>query len=1167
MGVVYRAYDTVLRRDVALKRLAGRSSTERLRFLREARLAGSLRHPNIVGVHDLGEADGSCFIAMELIEGPGWQAVVEQLNTREATSLIATICGAVGFAHSRGIVHRDIKPGNVLLDQMSVPYLADFGLAVQPSGGMSERLTASGEALGTPAYMSPEQIEGKLDCIGPQSDVWSLGVMLYELITGSMPFERSTLSASLMAALNEDPVAPRVLNGSIPLDLETICLKCLEKEPSRRYADAHELEDDLLAFLGDNAIEARPPSWGRRVARRVRRAGRFPTVVVVLAISLALSLVGWHAWRSVQYATALQEAMAHHSASGQESLVAQEKRLELARDHARQALFYSNRSEAVRLLSRIRADLAEVRGARQKKARLLKEAQTIANVLLGPFADGKRAVEEAARLVHRGKGAAESPAMRRLKSRLAEAARLTREMYPDHPVVRAYEGYFWWMVGERERGLAQLTRVTQSASDQPFAHLFLALTLMQEYWQKVSPPEYRYARGKPRVVARVPSAVQRALAQQISNHLRRAANAGAFPNISTYKAYSQFAGGVDALFRGQPDRAVSLLRNVTWDPLLKYEGLTNLAFAYSDLNRYEEAAAIHIALFREVGAHRDCYRASNWLTIQAGEVIGRARASNIYRRALGWIRQALALDSKDRGYRAHEASLLINVALAESASQATPRIRAALEIIGALLAEEESVELIKLRGYARLVSVPLEERYGRDAKQLLLQAIADFTRAQGMQEHVGAGTEVNWGRALARRARVEPNRLKKRMLLRQARVHLDRAVAEAPDDPYGFRSRGLLLIQSSRLADAHRGEASVLLKLASDDLNAAVKLHPEEGQAHSHLALLRVRLADLHPRDRVLHLKKALAHALHAVSLESTSGTCLILGDVRFSLAKETARGPFRRGPFLSAAKAYGQALKLEPDMPTALGDRALIRLLILAEDANTRPKEAEVWMLEAIGDLHAALRLRPNHLRIVTSLLSATDNLVWARTKLGRGMEDAFRRAIKALELALEHGVQPAKSSMRLADDWGSIVRVQQGKKQDATESYKQAAVAYAQAARLIVKDAKLKVHAPRCWAMAGNMHLSLARAIQARVGDVSSRYRRALGCYNKALALDPEHQMARLYRAEVALLLGKMTLAMGDIDRLERMPKLTLMIKLRVARLRRVVAEAKARLRNKPK
>jgi serine/threonine-protein kinase len=274
MGVVFKARQRGLNRVVALKMiLASHLATPDhvSRFQREARATAKVTHTNVIGVFDVGEVEGQYYFAMEYIGGCtlAEQMQRDRFTPEKAARLVACLARAVAHVHRQGIVHRDLKPANVLLTTDGVPKIADFGLARALDD--SEGSTRTGVILGTPAYMSPEQAAGQLRKVGPHSDVYSLGAILYEMLTGRPPFRSESALHTILQVLENEPEPPRRLNPAIPRDLELICLKCLEKNIEQRYASAEALADDLERMLDQEPISARPDTLLQSARRWFRR--------------------------------------------------------------------------------------------------------------------------------------------------------------------------------------------------------------------------------------------------------------------------------------------------------------------------------------------------------------------------------------------------------------------------------------------------------------------------------------------------------------------------------------------------------------------------------------------------------------------------------------------------------------------------------------------------------------------------------------------------------------------------------------------------------------------------------------------------------------------------------------------------------------------------------
>jgi serine/threonine protein kinase len=316
MGIVYKARQTKLNRLVALKmilsgELAGEQELARFRL--EAEAVARLQHPHIVQIHEIGEASTGPYFSLEYVEGGSLDKKINgtPLPARQAAQLVRTLARAMHAAHEQSIVHRDLKPQNVLLTAAGKPKITDFGLAKKLDGAKGQ--TQSGAIVGTPSYMAPEQAGGKKD-IGPAADIYALGAILYELLTGRPPFKAETPLDTVLQVLSEEPVAPIKLNPKVPRDLETICLKCLQKDPGKRYASAEELAEDIQRFVEGRPIRARPVGGVERMWRWCRRnpvlSGLSATATMLLILAGVMTSISYFKAKDVERLTGVNKQKA-----------------------------------------------------------------------------------------------------------------------------------------------------------------------------------------------------------------------------------------------------------------------------------------------------------------------------------------------------------------------------------------------------------------------------------------------------------------------------------------------------------------------------------------------------------------------------------------------------------------------------------------------------------------------------------------------------------------------------------------------------------------------------------------------------------------------------------------------------------------------------------------
>jgi eukaryotic-like serine/threonine-protein kinase len=345
MGVVYRAHHEKLRRDVAIKMILGAASCDQLvveRFETEARAVANLQHPNVVQLFEFGSLDDSPFFALEYIDGGTLAERIKEfpMDSKEAAKLVESLARAMQVAHQRGILHRDLKPANILLTADGIPKISDFGLAKELLSDKQDE-TKTGTVMGTPSFMSPEQAMGNISELSGATDQYSLGAILYACISGRPPFMSSTTIETISQVVHKEPIPPRQLSVSIPVDLETICLKTLHKEPAKRYANCEELANDIKRFLNDEPILARPVSKLERGWRWCRRNPKIaiPSAMAGIFILSTATIASW-AW-------AVTSAQAAVIAEERDNVKIQRDDAQRQRDEADKQRLIANQQKAV----------------------------------------------------------------------------------------------------------------------------------------------------------------------------------------------------------------------------------------------------------------------------------------------------------------------------------------------------------------------------------------------------------------------------------------------------------------------------------------------------------------------------------------------------------------------------------------------------------------------------------------------------------------------------------------------------------------------------------------------------------------------------------------------------------------------------------------------------
>jgi tetratricopeptide (TPR) repeat protein/tRNA A-37 threonylcarbamoyl transferase component Bud32 len=483
MGVVYKARQRSLNRTVALKMIrASRtaSETDVQRFRAEAEAVANLDHPHIVPIYETGEYQGDCYFTMKLLDGGNLARAASgepwtpgnKERQRWAARMLVPVARAVHHAHERGILHRDLKPANILLDARGEPHVTDFGLARRLHGDAG--LTESGTVVGTPSYMAPEQAAGRKRELTTAADVYALGAILYELLTGRPPFRAETTLETLHQVVEQEPVRPRKFDRGVNRDLETICLKCLEKDPRRRYGSAEELAEELERFLEDRPIRARRSSLLRGPVRCGRR--RWVAVFVILALLLALGLLF----------SMTRVAVMSEQRRALEAMVYAEQQRHRAEEHLQQA-----RRAVDELFTPVGEDtLSDAPRADSLRRELLQQALKFYEQMAGEPGRNPKARREIAQ-AHRRIGAIQERLGRleQAEEEYRRAIAVASDLVKEFPAELAYQQDL--AAGYRGLGSTLKTRGRLAESEQTFRRAVELQELLVTTFPKVS--DYRLA--------------------------------------------------------------------------------------------------------------------------------------------------------------------------------------------------------------------------------------------------------------------------------------------------------------------------------------------------------------------------------------------------------------------------------------------------------------------------------------------------------------------------------------------------------------------------------------------------------------------------------------------------------------------------------------------------
>jgi len=1086
MGVVWKAWDTELKRVVALKQILGEAGSDPSRverFTREARLAAKLRHPGIVAVFDIGVHEGQHFYTSELVAGaPLDRRAKGGVAPRQAVAWAREVANALACAHAEGVLHRDVKPSNILIDEAGHAHVADFGLAREADFATHAALTASGEVVGTPAYMSPEQARAIPEEIGPASDQFSVGVVLYEMLAGRLPFEGASLRDLFNAIVERDPVPPTVRNPRVHRDAETICLRALEKDPARRYASMADLAADLGRWLDGEPIQARPLSLPARLLRRIAksRAVAIPTAIAVLfAIGVVASLATTRARDARRVRDGLDEAaQAEATAEIAASRDARQKAYLSAREALSAVLRLDpGNSEAARALARVGARLAAIdreeaadRDAITRKAASAEEAlrkATLVSRVLGRWTQLAPALERMERW-----GTASALPMRERRARAEKEwpafEQFMRET-PDDPTsqstMRAFAGWARLQAGRPDEALDWLERAAQLDSDVPYASLLQALDLFAQYVEgQTLPMVVIDAHGISVGAATGETAPARTLRASIEALLARAEEAPVWGQEGAGEHLSALAG-IRAMQTGD--------------------------YASADAALSRGVAAI------ELRAARSCL------------LLARAKVRYLRKDFKDALEDVASVIERrpdfGRGYL-YRGLVEEAIALEEEAARRDPRAgfeKAIASLTQAIEKDANPADACLARGNARSHLAGILAFHGEDPRPLLRDSIADYTEA-GRLSPGSATVFLDRGNAFCSLAEALSIRGEDPAApLAKAIADCDTAVAIDPDQAIAYGNRGLARI---RLGDSLQGrgeEALPVFDQAVADLDAAIKIDPAMSTSWYYRGMAQ--------RGRGM--------ALAAKGSDPTGAYDRALSDLREAAARgddnaphgaamtwmgkadwETTHDVDATSSLEHAVEEFGKTIVANPRSYSLMG-RGLARVH-LAKAISKAGRDPRPILQDAIDDLTQSIAGTPDAIDAWINRALAFERLADAAEAAGQDPCPTLEKGIADMDEAVRRAPTSASTLCNRADMKITLGQARAGRGLDTSTAVEGAMADLNEAIRI----------APRFWRAYGN----LGRLYEL-IGDPAS----AASVYEKAIPLSGQYAddlRGRLERARKA-------------------------------------------------
>ncbi len=1148
MGVVFKARQVALDRIVALKvMIAGEDGTAETleRFRREAKAAARLDHPHIVPIYDVGHEGPTHFFTMQLIEGEPLSRVAQRkgLSPRRALEIAGKIAGALEYAHAQGILHRDVKPGNILIDSAGEPRLADFGLAKDVSSGA---LTAPGAFLGTVHYASPEQIDGDASGIGPRSDVYSLGATLYEALTGQAPFSGATVIEVVAKVLNEDPAPPRYLNPQIQAGIEAICLKAMEKDPARRYASAGAMEADIRRYLAGEAIEATPAgSWSRRWRWVERRRSR---VLAAVGTVLVLAAVGAGvAWMKARKA----DDAARHAAN--EDAARQQATLDAARRKEREAVLAAA-AEAESLLEKALRVSAVL--ARWKKLapelRSLETGQFAGrigrHVILEPSYAPLSAVEEFLEATPRdGASRATALALAGWAEHLADsewkAGKLWRESRvadPDVPFAALMEA------------LAEFARYVES---QPMPMVYAGggeiafmpippedpeRAILREHvealaaeagrarvWGKESADDFRAALGAMRSLqsgdlAAAEAGLTRALS---SPDLSAFANGLLFARSHVRYMRMDFEGGL-------ADTLEVVTARPGWAKARFHEAELRLAIGRKIGCKGDDPGETFRAAIRAFSEALElapdlvsCYnnRGTAWQALGDAQAMRGGDPREAYRESIRDYDRALKARPDFVDALANRGISDLGLARAAFARGEDPReaCQAAIDDAGAVIAAEPSHWMAyNVRADALLLLGESESHRGADPRERYRAAIADLEKALSIRPSFSEALG-NLGRCWlvlgdaegARGGDPEP-------LFRKALEAQGREIEAGPGRSAGYGNRGAVGLRMAQHAVMRGGDPSEWIEKAIADLGKAIERDPADGGFRMNRGL-----AWQHRAEREMSLggdpSASCAKAMEDLdaAVERNPESAMSYGNrarIHQILAEWLGtRQDDPREEVRLAIADYDEAIRRDTSMPQIRANRAQALVDFAQAEASFGGDPAR-WYQEAIAECDRGLERNREHAAYHSVRGIAWYGLGAVEMAAGRDPTGSFEKALTAMgEVISRNPTSPAVYNNRGGVRF-NVAAWETSTGKDPRETLARAVEDFGSALRLNPEYVDALFNR-------GFARMEIGRAMQLRGMDARAMYVESLADYEAAVARNPSHWMAHANRAAILESLGE--------------------------------------------